>query len=412
MSYNTSRLNVFSPDMSVVYPKDVALADKINKLNEIVSEVAGKLAATVIERDKIGGTAKTERDLIRTSGLLKISLPEAYGGWGLDWPVILNIVRSLAKTDSSLAHLLGFHYLQLATIDLYGSADQRDELYRDTIKNNWFWGNALNSISASTTAVKQGGNYVLNGKKYFCSGAVDADMLLISAHIGDKLIVATVPANRKGITVNNDWDSFGQRQTDSGSVTITDLKIHQNEFLTSPGPGGSIRATTRTNLTQLLLTHVYLGITEGAFETAKHYTLHQSKAWFASGVDHPAQDPYILHSYGEFWVQLQAAAQLIDTAANSFQRCWQLGNTITAEQRGKCAVNIATAKAFITRAGLEICSKIFEATGARATSGSHGMDRFWRNLRTHTLHDPVDYKFKELGNWALNGELPEPGIYS
>jgi alkylation response protein AidB-like acyl-CoA dehydrogenase len=408
MNYNTSRLNVLSPDMSIADLK----AEKLNKLTEIVSDVAGTLAKTVIERDKAGGTAKTERDLIRASGLLHISLPEEYGGWGLDWPEILGVVRTLAQTDSSLAHLLGFHYLQLATIDLYGSNAQRDELYQGTIKNNWFWGNALNSISASTTAVEQDGDYVLNGKKYYCSGAVDADMLLISAHFCDKLLVATAPTDREGITLNHDWDSFGQRQTDSGSVTITDLKIYQHEVLTSPGPAGSIRTTTRTSLTQLLLTNVYLGITESAFEQAKQYTLHQSKAWFASGVGHPGQDPYILRNYGNFWVQLQAAAQLVENAVDSFQHCWQLGNNITNSQRGKCAVDIATAKVFSTQTGLEICSKIFEVTGARATSGSQGIDRFWRNLRTHTLHDPIDYKLKELGDWALNEEFPEPGIYS
>jgi len=52
------------------------------------------------------------------------------------------------------------------------------------------------------------------------------------------------------------------------------------------------------------------------------------------------------------------------------------------------------------------------ATGARATHGALALDRFWRNLRTQTLHDPVDYKLHELGDWALNGTLPEPSFYS
>ncbi len=43
--------------------------------------------------------------------------------------------------------------------------------------------------------------------------------------------------------------------------------------------------------------------------------------------------------------------------------------------------------------------------GARATSGKYGLDRYWRNLRTFTLHDPVDYKVRDIGNWVLNDEL-------
>ena len=49
---------------------------------------------------------------------------------------------------------------------------------------------------------------------------------------------------------------------------------------------------------------------------------------------------------------------------------------------------------------------------ARATTRRAGFDRFWRNLRTHTLHDPVDYKLRELGEYALHDVVPTPSFYS
>ncbi|MDP0941129.1 monooxygenase, partial [Klebsiella quasipneumoniae] len=60
----------------------------------------------------------------------------------------------------------------------------------------------------------------------------------------------------------------------------------------------------------------------------------------------------------------------------------------------------------------EVSSQLFELTGARATSARYGLDRFWRNARVHTLHDPVDYKLRDLGRHALSGEWPEPTAYS
>ena len=51
-------------------------------------------------------------------------------------------------------------------------------------------------------------------------------------------------------------------------------------------------------------------------------------------------------------------------------------------------------------------------TGARATQATLRLDRFWRNLRTQSLHDPIDYKLNELGQWALNEQLPPPSFYS
>ena len=55
---------------------------------------------------------------------------------------------------------------------------------------------------------------------------------------------------------------------------------------------------------------------------------------------------------------------------------------------------------------------MFEVAGARATHAGLALDRYWRNLRTQSLHDPVDYKTRELGEWALTGRAPVPTFYS
>jgi alkylation response protein AidB-like acyl-CoA dehydrogenase len=88
------------------------------------------------------------------------------------------------------------------------------------------------------------------------------------------------------------------------------------------------------------------------------------------------------------------------------------GPNLSAEERGHLATAIATAKVAATRTGLELCSRLFEVTGARSTHASLRLDRHWRNLRTQTLHDPVDYKLHELGDWALNQSPPVPTFYS
>ena len=65
-----------------------------------------------------------------------------------------------------------------------------------------------------------------------------------------------------------------------------------------------------------------------------------------------------------------------------------------------------------SRAAVETTSKIFEFTGARSTAGRYGFDRFWRNARTLTLHDPVVYKAREVGAHFLRGTPPELTGYS
>lgn len=77
---------------------------------------------------------------------------------------------------------------------------------------------------------------------------------------------------------------------------------------------------------------------------------------------------------------------------------------ITPKHRSNLDDALQTAKIFTTQVGLDITSKIFEVMGSRATAGRYGFDRYWRNLRTMTLHVPVDTSIQSLGRKFLLGE--------
>jgi alkylation response protein AidB-like acyl-CoA dehydrogenase len=382
---------------------------------EIADQLAAAFAQTTVERDRRGGTAKIERDLLRASGLLNVTIPDALGGWGMEWADTMKLIRVFARVDSSIAHLFGFQHLMLASISLYGSLAQTEELFSETVRKQWFWGNALNPLDKRTSLTSdRSGVYFINGRKSFCSGAIDSDMLIVSAirSIDEKFMVAAIPSNRPGIRIFDDWDAMGQRQTDSGTVEFCEVAAGQEEFLKTPGPLGSIRASLRSCIAQLILSNIFLGIAEGALAESRNYTLAQTRPWITSTAQNATEDPYILANYGKFFVNLQAAQALTDIAGESLQRAWECGNAITENQRGKCALDVAASKVITNNVGLEITNRMFEVMGARAAAGPARIDRFWRNLRTHTLHDPVDYKVRELGDWALNHQFPKPSFYS
>jgi alkylation response protein AidB-like acyl-CoA dehydrogenase len=383
---------------------------------EKADQLGHTFAQTAVERDNRGGTAKAERDLLRESSLLNLIIPPSLGGWGMDWPDTMKIVRTFARVDSSLAHLFGFQHLLLASVLLYGSEAQSEWLLAETVRNKWFWGNALNPLDKRTSlTLARHDRYVINGRKSFCSGALDSDMLFVSAIRAhdQKFMVAAIPSGRDGIRIHNDWDSIGQRQTDSGTVEFRDVVAAHDEFLLTPGPLGSTRSSLRSCIAQLILSNIFLGLAEGAFTEARDYTMAQTRPWIAAtGIETASEDPYILEHYGHFFAHLQAAQALTDLAGESLQRAWESGEAITENQRGRCSIDIAVSKATTTEVGLEITSEMFEVMGARAAAASARLDRYWRNLRTHTLHDPVDYKIRELGEWALKRKLPKPSFYS
>ena len=388
--------------------------DEVVPWHATAQRVTHALAETAVERDQRGGTPKAERDLLRDSGLLMLSVPTELGGLGASWQQTLDVVRGFARVDSSVAHLFAFHHLLLATTQLFAQRAQWQPWIEQTRAQRWFWGNALNPLDKRVAASLHPNGFILDGIKSFSSGSVGSDWLTISAwdSVSQTALIGVVPTEQDGITVEADWDAFGQRQTDSGNVRFGSVLLPHEYVLQRPGQTPTAQATVRSQVAQLIMTNLYLGIAQGAFEAAVQYTSNESRPWFASGVEAATDDPFIQHRYGELWLLLRPAVLLADHAAKELERVFRRGVLVRAEERGELAVAVAEAKCLAHRASIEISSQMFELTGARSTSARYGFDRFWRNARVHTLHDPIDYKLRDLGRYALSGTLPEPTAYS
>ena len=379
-----------------------------------VETLAQALAATAVARDREGGHAREERERIRASGLLTLSVPREQGGAGAPWSVVLRAVRRLAEADSALAHLFGFHHLQVAGVLLYGTPAQHDYFLRPTVAGSLFWGNALNPLDRRTVARRHGEGFVVSGTKSFASGSVGSDLLTISAwhEPSGQALIAGVPTDDAAITVEGDWDAFGQRQTDSGTVRFDALPLEPIQVLQWPDAPPTPRATVRSQVAQLIMTNLYLGLARGANAEAVRFVREEARPWFDSGAERQADDPYVQERLGEFRLRVRAAEALADVAAERLDDAFAQGDAVTASLRGELAIAGAEAKVWAHRAALAIGTELFEVTGARSTSARYGYDRFWRNARVHTLHDPVVYKVRDLGRHALDGSLPVPGPYS
>jgi alkylation response protein AidB-like acyl-CoA dehydrogenase len=387
-------------------------------------DLAARLAAGAVERDRMGGHMSghvsshgaRERQWIRASGLLALSVPREYGGPGASWKTIADVVRIVARADSALAHLLGFHHLQIAGIRLAGNARQQRRLLFETIEHDVFWGDALNPLDKRLVARPTAGGYVLDGVKGFASGAVGSDWLTVCAWdpLAHGSLVAVLPTRRDGVAVHADWDAFGLRQADSGTVSFTHVQLTEDDVLQPAARPATPQATLRAQVAQLMLTNVYVGGAEGALEATRSYLRGEAQPWIASNLDVAAatDDPYVQHRFGQFRVLVRPAQVLADAAASELDDAFARGPHLTRRERGEVAVVLAEAKVVAHKAAIEIGSQLFELTGARSTSAHHGFDRYWRNARVLTLHDPVDYKLRDIGRHALDGTLPEPTAYA
>lgn len=377
-------------------------------------EIAADLSKRAPELDREGRPPLGEIVKLKNAGLLNALHTAQVGGGGLDWVDGLRLVRILARGESSIGQLLGYHYVNSQYV--YWAFDEAgaQELGSKTVANNLYWGAAVNPRDPGLVLTRRGNGYVLNGRKSFSTAAHVSDYINANAALDDRIVGFAVPTNRAGYRANDDWDNFGQRLSDSGSVEFHDFPVYEEDLDRAATVGGEapVLATFNTPLIQLVFVNFYLGTAEGALREAADYVRSTTRPWITSGVERASDDPYILERVGEFTAALKASAALADSAAATVQEALAKGSRATARERGEAATEAYAAKVHATHVSLDVTSRVFELTGARSTAEKYRFDRFWRNVRTHTLHDPVFYKAKEVGEFVLNDRIPEVSLYS
>lgn len=393
-----------------------ATAHEIDRWTTIAEELAATLAEGALERDRSNASPVDALAIVKRADLADLLVPSEYGGHGAHWETAFAVLRIIARADASIGQILGYHYLNQACIGLYGTDPAtRETWYRRSVAGTWLWSDSFNPVSPDLTFRADGDDYVLDGLKRFATGASATDVIIAGAiadggaHDGE-LVVFAIDSRRAGVTHLDDWDNLGQRASASGSVRYEGVRVTPDDII------GVDRDEPFSSLVtpgvQLLFGNIYLAIAEGALAQARELTLARKNSWFLSGVERYADDPNVHRLFGGLVAKTAAVAALADRLNRRYDEVIELGDATTADDRGRLEVEIAALKVVSTEVGLEVSSRVYEATGSSATKNSLGLDVHWRNIRTHSLHDPVDYKKIEVGAHFLTGAFQPVSLYT
>lgn len=385
-------------------------------------EVASQLAVDAVERDRANQPPVAEVALLKQSGLVTLLGPTEYGGAAQDWTTALQVVRAVSAGDGSIGQLLGYHYLWAWAARLVGTPEQVEAVEQAATTEQWFYGGAVNPRDSDLTVRVEGDELVFSGEKSFSTGGRISDATVLEGVIEgtDQHVFAIVPTEQPGIRFKGDWDALGQRLTESGGVVIDGVRVPWAAAAGYVEQDGRhvfvprVYNTLNVPLIQIIFANIYVGIAEGALATAATYTREKTRAWpYTPDLKTRAADEfYVVETYGELRSKLWAAEALTDRAATYIEVINAHADSVTERERGEAAVVVAAAKQVAIEVGLEIGQRVYDVTGARATASSVGLDIFWRNIRTHSLHDPIAHKRAEVGRYALLGEIPEPTWYT
>ncbi|BBX01782.1 acyl-CoA dehydrogenase [Mycolicibacterium moriokaense] len=380
--------------------------------------LAVDIAAGAVERELTGTWPEEQLRQIGRSGLLGIIVPVAFGGPGLPRATAVEVLRILAQADSAVGQLLLAHFVLLHAISGLENNDPAPRIYADVLAGAQL-GNAtvergtrLSVDRLTTVTRQQDGTWVLNGTKYYATGTLGATWIAVAARIPDTEpshgATVFVRSEDSGVTLNLDkWSSFGQRGTASGEV-VFDHVIVDDAFVIDEGPDPDPVTAPPSVLgafDQALHAAVDIGIARAALEDGARFVTTRTRPWFEANVDSAADEPHVIRRFGELTARLYAleallahGAKLVDDALAEPE--------LTRESAAAASLQVAAAKALAQEFAVEIASGIFELAGSSATDSGHALDRHWRNVRVHSLHDPARWKYVHLGNYTLHGTKP------
>ncbi|HEY3882425.1 MAG TPA: SfnB family sulfur acquisition oxidoreductase [Trebonia sp.] len=378
---------------------------------------ASSVAGGVIERDRAGAVPYAELAALDASGLLGITVPAAYGGPDLSPVVLAEVIRTIAAVDPAIAQIPQAHFLFVDVLAVHGTAAQQRRLFADVLAGARLGSGAAErggkhaqDLQTRLHAVTDGperGSLRLDGRKYYCTGAISARWIGVTALDDDgRLVLAFVDRNAPGVQVDEDWNMMGQRATVSGSAFFD--RVPADPGLVVPYAGAFEVPQQLGARSQLVHAAIQVGIAGGALRDAGEFVRTRARPFFeatrAGWAETAAADPHTIQRFGRLATRVRAAETLLTAAAAMLEEVTRFPADATEGARGSIAV--AQAKAFASDVAVEVASDIFALAGASAADERHDLSRHWRNARTHASHDPVDWKYHHVGNYLLNRVLP------
>lgn len=372
-------------------------------------------AHALAEQAKPGAVARDQQRLYPREllsqftrlGLGSISVPRRFGGGGLDFGTVAEIFRIISASDPSLGQIPQNHFGLIQFILGEGEPSQQEKWLQAVVSGKRLGNggpekNTRHTRDIQARLVREGQTSRLSGEKFYSTGALFADILVTTAlQEDDQPAMAFIPLPAEGVEIVDDWSGMGQRTTASGTVRLDRVIVGPDAIIPLPSPD---KPTLRGAVSQLIQAAIDAGIAQGALDDALEFVRHHSRPWVDAGVARNADDPYILADIGRISTELSAANALLRRAARVLDSL--ASQPLTAENSAAASIAVAEAKVLTTDIALRASEKLLEWGGSRATLLQHGLDRHWRNARTHTLHDPVRWKTHAIGNYYLNAIYP------
>ncbi|SDD31032.1 acyl-CoA dehydrogenase [Paraburkholderia lycopersici] len=384
-----------------------------------LGELVAAIAAGALARDRGEAGTRDAIALVRAARLGVFRVPKAEGGGGATLVQLFELVLDLAEADSNIPHILRNHFafvekaLRARHVEPYPRWIAR-------VHDGELFGLGASELGTqhvgdgdgNTRLEPSGENHRLTGTKYYSTGNLYADNVIVNAKTPDgRFVAARVSVRQPGVDVRDDWDGIGQRETASGTTVFEGAEVAGDDVLVL---ADDVKVAHQATFAQLYLTTIVAGIVRRVAKDAVALVQRRERNYYHAVAQRPAEDPLLQEAVGE----LQGAAFVAEAAV--LNAAAVLGAAFDSAIAGQpdealfveAARRAAKAKVVIDPLALQSAARLFDVGGASAAKQSAQLDRHWRNIRTIASHNPGLYKARALGNHAINGvALPSAAFF-
>ena len=371
---------------NIIDSMDFSLTDEQALLRKSVREFAEtEMRPHVMEWDEAQHFPKELMPKLAELGLMGIQFPDQYGGAGMSAVDYCICIEELARVDPSVSLSVAAHNgLGAAHISMFGTEEQKQEylvpLAQGTKLAAWGLtepGSGSDAAAMRTTAVKDGGSWVLNGSKMFITHGTSADTLVIMAVTerskGAKGISAfilergTSSGNTVGLVAGKKEDKLGMRASETTEVILQNCRVPPSQLIGEEGQG-FIQTLQVLDAGRIGIAALSVGLAQGAYEAAARYTAERRQ--FGRAIN---SFPAIQERLAQHESQVEAARLL------TYKAAW------LKDQGRRMTLESAMAKLYSSEIAVRAAEDCVQMHGGYGFVKDYPAEKYFRDVKLLTI---------------------------
>ena len=304
-------------------------------------------------------------------GLLGVTVPSEHGGAGMDSVAAVIVHHELSKSDPGFCLAYLAHAMLFVNNFFYASNDAQKEKYLAKVLSGEQVGAmgmtepsaGTDVLGMKTFARKEGGKFILKGRKALITNAPDADVFIIYAKVDDKITTFVVERSFPGFSTDPKTEKMGMRASTMGEIQLDDCVVPEENVLGTVG-GGIKNMMRNLEIERLTLAAMSLGIADRCMEIMTTYA-RERQSFGKSIAEHGQIQRYI----GESYAKTEAARALI----------YQVARNTGPGMRNRLGTDAA--KLFAAPVGKEVADNAMQVLGGWGYCNEYKVERFLRDAK-------------------------------